>query len=85
MAAEDPAVRRTGFGGAIGVQGQGPAEPVHAHLMVEGTQEQQVFEPGPAAAGAVDQVVDVAACWGLVAAAGLLIVQTRNAAEIVCA
>jgi hypothetical protein len=69
---EDLAVRGAGFGGAVGVQGQGPAGPVDAHLRVEGTEKDQVFEPGPAAAGAVDQVVDVASGQGLVAAVRLL-------------
>src|SRR6185437_10872349 len=46
------AVGGAGFGGAVGVQGQGPAEPVHAYVMVVGTEQQQILQPGLAAAGA---------------------------------
>src|SRR6185437_752335 len=54
------AVGGAGLGGAVGVQGQGPAEAVDAHVMVVRTQQQQIFQYGLAAAGAEDQVVDVA-------------------------
>lgn len=69
MTAEDLAVGGAGLGGAIGVQDQGPAEPVHAHFMVVGTQQDQVFQPGLAAAGAVNHMVHMASCRRLVAAA----------------
>ena len=78
------AVGGAGFGGAVGVQGQGPAEPVHADVMVVGAEQQEVFEPGLAAAGAEHQMVHVTARRGLVAAAGLLITHKRYAAEIGC-
>src|SRR5260370_14221894 len=70
VAAQDLALGAAGFGGAVGVQGQGPAQPVDAHLVVVVTQQDQVGQPGLAAAGAVDDVVHLAAGRGLVAAAG---------------
>ena len=70
MAVQDLAVGAAGFGAAVGVQDQGPAEPVDTDLVVVMTQQDQVAQAGRAAVGAVGDVVDLAAGGGLVAAAG---------------
>src|SRR6266568_4873266 len=70
VAVKDPAVGAAGFGGAVSVQDQGPAEPVYADLVVIAAQQDEVFEPGLAAEGAGGEMVDLAAGGGLVAAAG---------------
>ena len=69
VAVVDLALGAAGFGAAVGVQDEGPAEPVDAHLVVVGAQQDQVFEPGGAAVRAVDDVVHLAAGRRLVAAA----------------
>src|SRR6185437_6549764 len=74
-----------GFGGAVVVQDEGPAEPVDAYVMVEGAEQQEVFEPGLAAAGAEDQMVHVASGGGLVTASrpgAVLIAEDDGAAQV---
>src|SRR5580698_9603946 len=71
VAAEDlGAVGAVGGGGAVPVQDQGPAPPVHCHEVVKTAQEQAVVDAGLAAVGLADDVVDVAGASGLAAAAG---------------
>ncbi len=85
VASEDLAVGAAGFGGAVGVQDEGPAEPVDAHLVVVAAEQDEPAEMRLAAAGAEDDVVDLAAGGGLVAAAGpraVLIPQDDGAAQL---
>src|ERR1700758_1628665 len=70
VATHDLAAGGAGLGGAVGVKSQGPAQPVDQHLVVEVTQQQQVLQPGLAAAGPVHEVVHLASGRGPVAAAG---------------
>ena len=61
MAVQDLfAVGTSGFGGAVGVEGQLPAAPVDADVVVELAQQDQVVDGGLAAVLFVPQVVDVA-------------------------
>jgi hypothetical protein len=73
VASEDfGAVGAAGCGGAVGVEGDGPAPLVDADLvMVEAVQPARL-DAGLAAVGLMDQVVHFARCGGLVAAAGVL-------------
>src|SRR6516164_3957089 len=68
VAVQGAAVRAGGGGGAVGVQGQGPAPAVDDDLVVERAQGDQVPQGGRAGLGAGDQVVDVADAGGLIAA-----------------
>jgi prepilin signal peptidase PulO-like enzyme (type II secretory pathway) len=54
VAAEDFAVGAAGFGGAVGVEGEGPAQAVDAHLVVIRAQQDARAHAGAAAVGAVD-------------------------------
>ena len=72
MAADDRAVGALYLAGAVGVDGQGPAEFVQHHVVVPPTVILKVGQAGAAAVGAVDYVVGFAAGRGLVAAAGEL-------------
>src|ERR1035437_6832594 len=58
-----------GGGGAVGVADQGPAHPVDHDVMVIPAQQDAVLQAGDAAVALVPEVVDLAGCGGLVAAA----------------
>jgi hypothetical protein len=74
VAADDLAVGALDLAGAVGVDGQGPAEFVQHHVMVPPTAILEVGEAGVAAVGAVGDVVEFALGGGLVAAAQLVAV-----------
>ena len=59
-----------GGGGAVGVQGEGPALAVDHDLVVVEAQQHAVFGAGLAAVGLVPDVVDFAGRGGLAAASG---------------
>src|SRR3954453_16237555 len=59
-----------GGGGAVGVDQEGPAEPVDHHLMVVVAQQDAAGEAGRAAVSLVGAVVDLAGGGGLVAVSG---------------
>ena len=61
-----------GGGGAVGVQDQGPAAPVDHDLMAERAQQDTADQAGGAAVGFVLDVMHLAGCGGLVAAARAL-------------
>jgi hypothetical protein len=65
VAAEDFAVGAAGFGGAVGVEDEGPAEAVDADLVVVLAEHDEVGQAGLAAVGAVHDVVDLASGGGL--------------------
>ena len=69
MAADDLAVGALDLAGAVGVDGEGPAELVQQDVVVPPAIVLEVGQAGLAAVLAVDHVVRLAACGGLVAAA----------------
>lgn len=86
VAAEDFAVWAVGFGGAVGVEDEVPAEAVDANLMVVLAEQDEVRQAGPAAVGAADDVVDVASGGGPAAAAGpcaVPVAEDDRAAQVV--
>ena len=64
--------------GAVGVDGQGPTEFVQDDVMVPPAVVLEVGEAGAAAVGSVLDVVGFAGRGGLVAAAGVLPLSTRE-------
>jgi len=73
VAADDLAVGALDLAGAVGVDGQGPAEFVQDDVVVPPAVVFEVGEAGVAAVGAVGDVVGFAAGRGLVAAAQMLV------------
>jgi hypothetical protein len=63
-----PAIGAGGGGGAVGIETQVPAPAVNDGLVVEGAQRHQIVQPGGAALGARNEVVDLAHAGGLLAA-----------------
>src|SRR5260370_5299623 len=74
VAADDLPVEALYLAGAVGVDGQGPAQFVQDHVVVPPAVVLEVGEAGAAAVGAVGDVVGFAAGRRLVAAAGVLAV-----------
>jgi hypothetical protein len=72
VAADDLPVRALYLAGAVGVDGQGPAQFVQHHVVVPPTVIFEVYEAGVAAVGSVLDVVGLTARRGLVAAARML-------------
>jgi hypothetical protein len=72
VAADGLAVGAGDLAGAVGVDGQGPAEFVQDHVVVPPAVVFEVFQAGAAAVGAVGDVVRFAGRGGLIAAAGVL-------------
>src|SRR5580704_2006325 len=72
VAADDLAVGALDLAGAVGVDGEGPAEFVQDDVVVPPAVVLEVGEAGVAAVGAVGDVVGLAGRGGLVAAAGEL-------------
>jgi hypothetical protein len=72
VAADDLAVGAGDLAGAVGVDGQGPAEFVQDDVVVPPAIIFEVGEAGVAAVGAVGDVVGFAGRGGLVAAARML-------------
>src|SRR5207245_623718 len=68
VAVQGAAVGAGHGGGAVGVQGDGPALAVDQGQVVDGAHQQAVDQAGGAAAAAGDDVVHVAGGRGLVAA-----------------
>jgi hypothetical protein len=79
VAVDDLAVGALDLAGAVGVDGQGPAEFVQDHVVVPPAIILEVGEAGVPAAGAVGDVVGFAGRGGLVAAAGMLPLSTQEA------
>jgi hypothetical protein len=78
------AVGAAGGGGAIGVQGDGPAPLVNGNMMVKEAVQGAAVDAGLAAVGQVGHVVHLAGGGGLVAAAGpaaMLVPQDHRAAD----
>ncbi|HJY65282.1 MAG TPA: hypothetical protein VJ254_01025 [Streptosporangiaceae bacterium] len=85
MAADDRAVGALDLAGAVGVDGQGPAEFVQDDVVVPPAVIFEVVQAGVAAVGSVLDVVGFAAGGGLVAAAGelaRLVPQRDQAAQV---
>jgi hypothetical protein len=85
VAADDLAVGALDLAGAVGVDGQGPAEFVQDDVVVPPAIIFEVGEAGVAAVGAVGDVVGFAGRGGLVAAAGelaCLVPQRDQAAQV---
>jgi len=72
VAADDLPVEALYLAGAVGVDGQGPAQFVQDHVVVPPAVVLEVGEAGAAAVGAVGDVVGLAAGRRLVTAAGML-------------
>ena len=72
VAADSLAIGAGDLAGAVGVDGQGPAELVEQHMMVPPAIVFEVSEAGGAAVGAVDHVVRLAPRGRLITAAGML-------------
>jgi hypothetical protein len=72
VAADDLAVGALDLAGAVGVDGQGPAEFVQDDVVVPPAVVLEISEAGVPAVGAVGDVVRFAAARGLVAAARML-------------
>jgi hypothetical protein len=72
VAVDDRAVGALDLAGAVGVDGEGPAELVQDHVVVPPAVIFEVGEAGGAAIGPVGDVVGFAAGGGLAAAAGML-------------
>ena len=78
------AVGAAGGGGAVGVQGDGPAPLVDGHVVVEEAVQGTAVDAGLAAVGQVGHMVHFTRCGGLVAAAGpaaVLVPQDHRAAD----
>jgi len=72
VAADDLAIGARDLAGAVGVNGQRPAQLVQDHVMVPVAVVLEVGQAGPSAVGPVLHVVRLTADRGLVAAAGVL-------------
>jgi hypothetical protein len=85
VAADDLAVGAGDLAGAVGIDGEGPAEFVQDDVVVPPAVVLEVGRAGVAAVFAVDHVVGFAAGRGLIAAAGVLAVlvpQRHQAAQM---
>jgi hypothetical protein len=78
VASDDLAIGTLDLAGAVGVDGQGPAEFVQDDMMVPPAIIFEVGEAGAAAVGAVGDVVGLAAGRGLVTAARMLLLSTQE-------
>ena len=75
------AVGAAGGGGAVGVQGDGPAPLVNGHVMVKEAVERTSVHAGLPAVGQVGHMVHLTGGGGLVAAAGMLPLSTQEAEQ----
>jgi hypothetical protein len=78
VAADDGAVGALDLAGAVGADGEGPAELVQQHVVVPPAIIFEVGEAGGAAVGPVGHVVRFTAGGGLAAAAGPLTMLIRH-------
>ena len=69
MAADDLAVRAADLAGAVGMNGQFPAEPVQYDMVMPGAVTLEIGEAGGATVSSMPHVVGLAGCPGLIAAA----------------
>src|SRR5580693_9982576 len=85
VAVEDfGAVGAAGGGGAVGIEGDGPAPLMDRYMMVEETVQGAAVDAGLPAVGQVGHMVHFTGCGGLVAAAGpaaMLVAQDDRAAD----
>ena len=81
VAADGLAVGAGDLTGAIGVDGQGPAQLMQDHVMMPPTVIFEVSEAGVAAVLAVGDVMGLTARGRLVAAAGMLPLSTQEAEQ----